>query len=100
MTGPVVTNTVTSTLTTTFIQSCDSPPPTRTVTVTSCPTSEGPGPTPTTGLHNLSKAAGKLYFGSALDGPGLNDQPYLDILSDTSEFGQITPANALKWVRI
>ncbi|KAI1360987.1 family 10 glycosyl hydrolase [Xylaria arbuscula] len=48
-------------------------------------------------LNKLAQAAGKLYFGSATDNGELTDTAYLAILSDTDEFGQITPGNAQKW---
>ncbi|KAI0912954.1 family 10 glycosyl hydrolase [Ustulina deusta] len=48
-------------------------------------------------LNKLAKAAGKLYFGSATDNGELTDTSYVDILSDTDEFGQLTPGNAQKW---
>ena len=49
------------------------------------------------GLNTAAKAFGKLYFGTATDNNEITDSEYLPILSDTSEFGQITPGNALKW---
>ncbi|KAJ5169934.1 Glycoside hydrolase superfamily [Penicillium coprophilum] len=49
------------------------------------------------GLHNAAVAKGKLYFGSATDNPELTDAPYLAQLSNTDDFGQITPGNAQKW---
>lgn len=49
-------------------------------------------------LNDLAQAAGLLYFGSATDNGEISDSPYLAILSDTSEFGQITPGNSMKWV--
>ncbi|KAH7397498.1 putative endo-1,4-beta-xylanase [Cadophora sp. MPI-SDFR-AT-0126] len=48
-------------------------------------------------LNQLAKAKGLKYFGSATDNPELSDAPYLAILSDVKEFGQITPGNAQKW---
>ncbi|KAI1123356.1 carbohydrate-binding module family 1 protein [Nemania abortiva] len=48
-------------------------------------------------LNKLAKAAGKLYFGSATDNGELTDSPYVAILSNTDEFGQITPGNGQKW---
>ncbi|KIJ66930.1 glycoside hydrolase family 10 protein [Hydnomerulius pinastri MD-312] len=61
-------------------------------------TSSAPGTTSTaTGLNNLAKAAGKVYFGSATDNSELTDNPYVTILNQTSEFGQLTPANSMKW---
>lgn len=67
---------------------------------TSTTTSSAAGSTSTAGgLNTVAKAAGKLYFGSATDNPELTDAPYVAILSNTSEFGQITPGNTMKWVR-
>ena len=48
-------------------------------------------------LNKLAKAKGKLYFGSATDNYELKDEPYFKILTNTREFGQITPSNAQKW---
>jgi endo-1,4-beta-xylanase len=45
-------------------------------------------------LGALAAAQGR-YFGSATDNPHLFDEPYSTILG--SEFGQITPGNAMKW---
>lgn len=47
-------------------------------------------------LNQLAKKAGKLYFGTATDTGELTNQQYLSILSDTKEFGQLTPANGQK----
>ncbi|KAJ9150860.1 Beta-xylanase [Pleurostoma richardsiae] len=49
------------------------------------------------GLDQLAKAAGKIYFGSATDNGELSDSAYVAILSNTSEFGQVTPGNTQKW---
>ncbi|KAJ5871213.1 uncharacterized protein N7529_003566 [Penicillium soppii] len=49
------------------------------------------------GLHTSAVAKGKLYFGSATDNPELTDTAYLAQLSNTDDFGQITPGNAQKW---
>ena len=49
------------------------------------------------GLNTLAKAKGKVYFGSATDNPELTDAQYLALLSNTREFGQITPGNSMKW---
>ncbi|KIJ24741.1 glycoside hydrolase family 10 protein, partial [Sphaerobolus stellatus SS14] len=49
------------------------------------------------GLNKYGKAAGLKYFGSATDNPELTDMPYVAILSNTNEFGQITPGNSMKW---
>ncbi|MCJ1255695.1 hypothetical protein MMC24_003512 [Lignoscripta atroalba] len=48
-------------------------------------------------LNTLAKSKGLKYFGSATDNPELSDSPYITILSNTGEFGQITPANSMKW---
>nr|Q5ZNB1.1 RecName: Full=Endo-1,4-beta-xylanase D; Short=Xylanase D; AltName: Full=1,4-beta-D-xylan xylanohydrolase D; Flags: Precursor [Talaromyces funiculosus]CAG25554.1 endo-1,4-xylanase D [Talaromyces funiculosus] len=47
-------------------------------------------------LNTAAKAAGLLYFGTAVDNPDLSDSKYLVNL-ETADFGQITPANAMKW---
>ncbi|KAL1960136.1 hypothetical protein VTO42DRAFT_308 [Malbranchea cinnamomea] len=49
------------------------------------------------GLNARAKAAGKLYFGSATDNPELSDSAYVNILSNSEDFGQITPGNSMKW---
>ncbi|KAJ9610780.1 hypothetical protein H2200_005557 [Cladophialophora chaetospira] len=52
-------------------------------------------------LNDLAVAAGKLWFGSATDQPGTGEDTnilYQTILNDTHIFGQITPANAMKFV--
>jgi endo-1,4-beta-xylanase len=49
------------------------------------------------GLNTVAKAYGKLYFGSATDNGELTDIEYTAILSDSNEFGQITPGNSMKW---
>ena len=72
------------------LQGTSNPGPTSTVTTL---------PSSTAGLHTLAKQGGKLYFGSATDNPELSDSAYVSLLSDTKEFGQITPGNAMKWVR-
>ena len=42
-------------------------------------------------LNTLAKAKGLKYFGSATDNSELTDTQYVAILSNTSNFGQITP---------
>ncbi|CAG7916373.1 unnamed protein product [Penicillium olsonii] len=49
------------------------------------------------GLHAAAVAKGKVYFGSATDNGELTDAAYLAQLSNTEDFGQITPGNAQKW---
>ena len=51
------------------------------------------------GLNDYAKAAGKLYFGTAADIPGtaeIIDTYYLAELNERKDWGQITPANAMK----
>ncbi|THH15343.1 hypothetical protein EW146_g5123 [Bondarzewia mesenterica] len=60
-------------------------------------TSSAPGATSTAKLNTVAKAAGKKYFGSATDNPELTDTAYVAILSDSSQFGQITAGNSMKW---
>ncbi|EHY53758.1 hypothetical protein HRR83_003972 [Exophiala dermatitidis] len=51
-------------------------------------------------LNDLAKAAGKLWFGSATDQPGSGEDEnilYQTILNNTNIFGQITPANYMKF---
>ena len=48
-------------------------------------------------LNKLAKANGLKYFGSATDNPELTNTQYVAILSNTSNFGQITPGNTQKW---
>lgn len=49
-------------------------------------------------LNLLAKAKGKLWFGTATDIPGVEqqDQEYMSILNDSKIFGQLTPANSMK----
>ena len=63
-------------------------------------TASSPGATSTAKLNTVAKAAGKLYFGSATDNPELTDTAYVAILSDSAQFGQITPGNSMKWVSV
>ncbi|KAF2085504.1 carbohydrate-binding module family 1 protein [Saccharata proteae CBS 121410] len=49
------------------------------------------------GLNTAAVAAGKVYFGSATDNVELTDTAYLTELSNTADFGQITPGNTMKW---
>ncbi|GFF30823.1 endo-1,4-beta-xylanase [Aspergillus udagawae] len=49
------------------------------------------------GLNTAAKAKGLKYFGSATDNPELTDTTYVAQLSNTDDFGQITPGNSMKW---
>jgi endo-1,4-beta-xylanase len=48
------------------------------------------------GLNTRAVAAGKQYFGSATDNGELSDSAYVAGLSNTADFGQITPGNSMK----
>ncbi|KAK0120431.1 hypothetical protein ONS96_010647 [Cadophora gregata f. sp. sojae] len=48
-------------------------------------------------LNDLAVAAGLKYFGSATDNSELTDSAYVSLLSNTSDFAQITPGNGQKW---
>lgn len=87
------------------------PTTTYAVSSTSVPTStSSSAPTPSCSgyfeplaapyLNDLAQAAGKLWFGSATDQPGTGEDTnilYQEILNDTHIFGQITPANMMKF---
>jgi endo-1,4-beta-xylanase len=47
-------------------------------------------------LNQLAQDAGKMYFGTATDNGELNNTQYVNILTNTSEFGQLTPSNGQK----
>ncbi|KAF7966742.1 hypothetical protein HWV62_37217 [Athelia sp. TMB] len=47
------------------------------------------------GLNSAAKAAGKLYYGTASDLP--SNTAYIADLSNAADFGQLTPANQMKW---
>ena len=49
------------------------------------------------GLHSLMVAAGKLYFGTAMDANNFNDVEYQAISTNQNEFGMFTPENSQKW---
>ncbi|KAH8912531.1 glycoside hydrolase [Coniochaeta sp. PMI_546] len=48
-------------------------------------------------LNQLAQKAGKLYFGTATDTGELTNTEYVSVLTNTKEFGQLTPANGQKW---
>ncbi|KAI0701000.1 endo-beta-1,4-glucanase [Cerioporus squamosus] len=49
------------------------------------------------GLNLAAQAAKKLYLGTATNSDQWNDTTYYSILKDNAEFGQVTPANVMKW---
>ncbi|KAJ5483033.1 Endo-1-4-beta-xylanase D [Penicillium diatomitis] len=49
------------------------------------------------GLNDAAVSIGQAYFGSATDNPELSDSTYVKQLSNTADFGQITPGNSQKW---
>ncbi|THH00376.1 hypothetical protein EW026_g2154 [Hermanssonia centrifuga] len=74
------------------------PPSHSSVPTSSAPTSTASAPGSTsTALHARAKAGGKLYFGTATDNPELTNTAYTAILDDNTMFGQLTPANSMKW---
>ncbi|KAI0350645.1 endo-1,4-beta xylanase [Trametes cingulata] len=52
---------------------------------------------PVSGLNVAAKSARKLYFGTATNSEQWNDTTYFNILKNNAEFGQVTPANVMKW---
>ena len=81
------------------LQASSAPVSTPQSTPASPTSTAAPAPAPSgTGLNALAKAAGKLYFGTATDNGELSDTAYTAILDNNEEFGQITPANSMKWV--
>jgi len=52
------------------------------------------------GLHSLFVAAGKLYFGTAIETNNFNDSAYLAIANNKNEFGMYVPENSQKWEAI
>lgn len=56
---------------------------------------------PTTqGLHSLMVAAGKLFFGTAIEVNNFNDSAYMAIARNRNEFGMYVPENSQKWEEI
>ncbi|KAK3297172.1 glycoside hydrolase family 10 protein [Chaetomium fimeti] len=49
------------------------------------------------GLHSLMVAAGKLYFGTAMETNNFDDAAYQAIATNKNEFGMFTPENSQKW---
>ncbi|KAI0629545.1 endo-1,4-beta xylanase [Trametes polyzona] len=52
---------------------------------------------PKSGLNVAAKNARKLYLGTATNSDQWNDTKYFNILKNNAEFGQVTPANVMKW---
>ncbi|KAI0819204.1 endo-1,4-beta xylanase [Trametes gibbosa] len=52
---------------------------------------------PPSGLNVAAKSARKLYLGTATNSEQWNDTTYFNILKNNAEFGQVTPANVMKW---
>ncbi|KAF2757945.1 glycoside hydrolase [Pseudovirgaria hyperparasitica] len=62
------------------------------------------------GLNQLARKAGLQYFGTAIDNPSLapggasylpysiDNSKYRKVAYNSEEFGQVTPANGLKWM--
>ncbi|KAK7431873.1 hypothetical protein QQZ08_001492 [Neonectria magnoliae] len=48
-------------------------------------------------LHSLALDAGLKYFGTTADNGYTGDEPYMAIVNDTAEFGQLVPENGQKW---
>ncbi|MCJ1390275.1 hypothetical protein MMC18_003133 [Xylographa bjoerkii] len=90
---------------TTHTTSTTTSPTSVSATTTSSALNTDPYPTSTLlgsdtqGLNDLAKATGKLYLGTAADipGPELSDVGYMTLLNNTHEFGQLTPANYMKY---
>lgn len=80
----------------------------RQATSTSTPTNTNPTTTlkatstaKSPGLNDAARALGKLFFGTAADIPGTNettDKYYLKEFNNRHDFGEATPANAMKFV--
>ncbi|KAF5326972.1 hypothetical protein D9619_004100 [Psilocybe cf. subviscida] len=48
-------------------------------------------------LNILARLEGKKYFGTAVDNGDLTNSSYVAQLGNTLDFGQLTPANSMKW---
>jgi len=59
-----------------------------------------PSPPTAQGLHSLFVAAGKLYWGTAIETNNFNDSAYLAIANNRNEFGMYVPENSQKWEEI
>ncbi|KAI6262339.1 Glycoside hydrolase, 10 [Pyricularia oryzae] len=49
------------------------------------------------GLNQVAQAAGLQYFGTAVGEGAVNEQPYMNIVNNINEFGQVVPENGQKW---
>ncbi|KAJ6624523.1 endo-1,4-beta-xylanase C precursor [Mycena sp. CBHHK59/15] len=85
----VTSSTVSSTSTVSSSSTVSTSTVSTTTTSTTAPTS--------TALNAIAQAVGKKYFGSATDNGELSNAAYVAILDDNTMFGQITPANSMKW---
>lgn len=47
-------------------------------------------------LNRLAKAAGLQYFGTTVDTNHMNDAPYMAVVNNVDEFGQLVPENSQK----
>ena len=59
-----------------------------------------PSPPSGQGLHSLIVAAGKLFFGTAIEVNNFNDSAYMAIARNRAEFGMYVPENSQKWEEI
>ena len=50
-------------------------------------------------LNTAAQAAGKLWFGTALDTTQaeVSDSAYMTVFNNSKIFGQVTPGNTMKW---
>ncbi|KAG9007353.1 hypothetical protein FRB90_009433 [Tulasnella sp. 427] len=91
------TTTKTSSSSTTTKTSSTTSKTSTTTTTTTSSASASSTVIPLRGLNTLAKAKGR-YFGTALDGLWSNtDTTYLNLSGNFSEFGMVTPGNAMKW---
>ncbi|RFU25810.1 hypothetical protein B7463_g10530, partial [Scytalidium lignicola] len=51
-------------------------------------------------LNHFAKSAGKKYFGTATDNSELDNPDYYKLVHNRREFGQLTPANGMKWENV
>lgn len=81
-----------------ILQGTGTTPASSTKTASSSAASSSSTGTGASGLNTAAKAAGKLYYGTASDLP--SNTAYIADLSNAADFGQLTPANQMKWVRL